>query len=1055
MRGSKEAAGSLHLSGMAEDDFSGVHFCEVFWALPERKAPASRSGSQTGAAFSDQGAMAWPQMAGLDAVVSDTSSALAESASGSQEHGFEQEAQSDRAAGELDVAKSQLQASQDLILSMQRQLGEAHDKQSAMSEQLRHMSACLQHLQRAQEAWKIEEALQATRVDAAQLRDSEAQDSDAAQMQVTEAALHQALRHEGQLMAEVISLQPVIISVPETALEAPWLSARAGEDPTPDVLQHAADAPLAAIDNGSARTEEWQVPQQGTKVKAAAHSQTPAKPEQLRHARSVIAELSARLAELECCNALLQDQLAISADDLIKSGPQHTWRADSFPWDDPASVEHGIDLSQDSVSVKSATNNTQDAQPLTPDEESLAKRGLLDESLTGGLSTTDSAGDAPSSDDAPGHTSSTEEALRASEEHAPSASAPAGHGQMADTWPDATPKVARNLTESAGSASVRMSFSRLSAAEEQNARLAATHAELERCLLHAQHQLRDFAGAASDQVPLLTAHSFHAAQEALTQAVAEVRSTGAHNSPELLPDRASAEPVRLSASSQQSPGRLNYIDAPRIAADLRSELAASKAKLARTAEQLAESELCREHLEQQLLDVGEARHNAHQRGLQDSSDMMAEVADSTAKLALLAQQLAESAEREPSTTLEAATSEVAALRVAMTQSENIFLDLEAQLRAAFEREAASQLRIAALEQELVQAGMHARPASAMQLAVADGDGSAIVPFVQHQRSAPDLTMMQPQSLEAGTIVIYGSEDTQQAARQDMTASASSQQTQLLTAQLRAALQQVSDTETVIERLHDQIFNQYALITELRLALSASGQLIGIPDASLGAASVTHTTEAGSKALQLEYPVSKGLLKMAIVEEVLSEYGSQLGKAKDMQLVKDGSKAQQVVYPDPQVAASNSALRTPAKPALPRSAHISQLAVTCALIAGQTEFPEELYSLVLSEDSAPLAVSRDAHTSRVPARSDEACHSQSDAVREDTASAHSASQRMRENPLFLQGQHRDYCRGHTAWPCLLPLRYSHVLLWLALAIKEAGSLCRCELRKVEAGSQRLC
>ena len=1085
MGGSKKEAESPHLSSMAKVDFSGVQFSEVFWALPEYDFPAGGSGSQIEAAVSSQAANAWPQIVGLDAVVCDTSSEPAERPSGIREHIYEQVAKSDKTADVLNVASSQVEALRDLVLNMQQQLREANDKHSAMNEQLNHTSACLQHLQHAEQAWELEQKVWATRINAGSSRENEAQGSHAAQTRMVEAALQLALLHEGQLMAEVISLQHMIASVPETESGNPGLSDRAGGNKTPDVSHSVAEAPLTAGDNESALPEELKISHQSTRVSTVASSLATAKPEQLRHAHSVIAELSVKLAELECCNALLQDELAISAGDLIKSGPQHMWLADSFPWDARVVAENGDDLPQDSALVKAAIDSIQDAESIAPDEEGPADGSLQDEGLTGGYSSTHSAGDAAVSNNAAGNKTGTQEWSTASEQHAPSTPAPAGPGQMADTWPTAQPKATRTLTESAGSGTTRVSSSRLSAAEEQNARLAATHAELERCLLHAQNQLRDFAGAASAQMPAPTAHSFQAAQEALTQAVAEVRSTGPQNAPEMLSGRTPAESLRLNAFSQGPYGHLNGVQDSGSAADLGPELAASKARLARTAEQLAESERCREHLEQQLLDVGEARHNAHLRGLRRSTDLRAEVADSTARLALLAQQLAESerckgslqqqllelgearltagssgdqptkqaatrrppsenlysgqavnssaeasarrdiallessasegsqaaAEREPGTALEAATSEVAALRVAMTQSESIFLDLEAQLRAAFKREAASHLRIAALEQELGQAGMHARRASAAQSAVAGHDRSAMVPFVQHQTSASDITKMQPQSLEAGAIVVHGSVSSPMAPQKDMPADGPAEQMQVLTAQLRAALHQVSNAETVINRLHDQLFNQHALITELRLALSASGQSSDIPDAGLGAA--PFKAEAGGKALQLEYPDSNSLLTMAIVEEILSDSATQPDTAGEMQLIAEAQKALQVRTPS---AASNSGLQTTAKPPLRGSAHISHLAVTCALIAGQTEFPEELYSLVMSEDSAPSAYSRDVRTGRVSARSEGTRQSQRDAVPEHTESAHSTSQRMRENPLFLQGRHQGHRERDLAWPC---------------------------------------
>ena len=64
-------------------------------------------------------------------------------------------------------------------------------------------------------------------------------------------------------------------------------------------------------------------------------------PSQLAHAHSVIAELSTRLARLECSNALLQDRLAAGSGDLIKSGPDDQWPADVFPWQHAAPAREG------------------------------------------------------------------------------------------------------------------------------------------------------------------------------------------------------------------------------------------------------------------------------------------------------------------------------------------------------------------------------------------------------------------------------------------------------------------------------------------------------------------------------------------------------------------------------------------------------------------------------------------------------------------------------------------------------------------------------------------
>ena len=1136
MTGSEKAAEPSHVHGMAMDDFSGVQFREAFWALPEWKFSTDPSAPTQTAALAYHNMIPWPEsVRELDAANFDASTQPAQRMGDSRDHMDERPAKSHSLAGQVDVANSQVKALQDLILSLQVQLERAHHKHSALCEQLSRTSACLQHLQHAQQAWELERALQAAEMDAGTSRSAAMPDSTAAQLQVTEAALHQALLHEGQLMADLISLEPAA-PVSEIESDASWLSDTAGEGRTPQVMQCAANASLAAEHGGSAMAERLE----GVTVSAVGDSQVAAKTQQLRHAHSVIAELSSRLAELECCNALLQDQLAISATDLIKSGPQDRWLPDSFPWSARASEEIENNKSQSSASTKALINSRQDAESDAQVDDLVESSLALTAGQLNLLGSTESADDVATSIDAADHTSadnqgsmplatrltdggpvqiSRPEASRddggegrlgdppegegqstvtwlhssaapqsgyqgpftASKKHR-SPAAPAAPGQQASAWRNAMPDVTHTLTTQAGDGAKHMSFSRLSAAEEQNARLAATHAELERCLLHAQNQLRDFAGAASAQLPAPAIVNFHAAREALTQAMAEVQTSGRHNAEDVRPCRDSPGPARVSTSSQGDHGHATVFQAPYGPADVESELVATRARLVHTAEQLAESERCRDNLQQQLLDVGEARLDAHTYKLQDSTTLRPEAADSAARLERLAQQLAESercrdslqhqlldlgearftagsvrdeparqpasqhtphedleegkalscsggspagkdaalvglrrcsacggsqsaAERAPGSTLEIATSEVAALRVAMTQSEAIFLDLEAQLRAAFEREAASQHRIAALEQELKQAGMHPTPASVMQPATAQDAMSALVPFVQHQGSAIDISMMPSQSEEARAIVVCGSGNIQEAAQRNMPAEHSSQQAQLLTAHLRAALQQLSDAEAVIERLHDQLFDQHALITELKSALSASGQSFLISDAraGLGAAIITRAGPSG-KALQLAYPVSTSLQKMAILEETPSYNASQLGTAEDMQLVGDVSKAPQVVYSIAASGASVSDLQTSAKPAMPGFAHMSQLAVICALIAGQTESPEELCSMVMHEEIIPPSYSQEAHRRNAPARLDTTPDREEEITHKHMGSADSASQLIRGNPLFLQGKH---------------------------------------------------
>jgi len=120
-----------------------------------------------------------------------------------------------------------------------------------------------------------------------------------------------------------------------------------------------------------------------TTLSTAGKGSSASKPEQLRHAYSVIAELSARLAQLECCNALLRDQLANNTNDLIKSGPQEKWLGDDLPWDDSVAADAST-MRQDFTSMAAVNESKEGAVSIEPAED-LPERVLADQSLSPGL----------------------------------------------------------------------------------------------------------------------------------------------------------------------------------------------------------------------------------------------------------------------------------------------------------------------------------------------------------------------------------------------------------------------------------------------------------------------------------------------------------------------------------------------------------------------------------------------------------------------------------------------------------------------------------------------
>ncbi len=762
--------------------------------------------------------------------------------------------------------------------------------------------------------------------------------------------------------------------------------------------------------------------------------------------------------------------------------------------------------------------------------------------------------------------------------------------------------------------------------------------------------------------------SFHPAQDALTQAMAEVRSTGWHSTPGLPPGRASAGAVRFSASSQGSVSHAEATQGKHDTNNLSTEVRVSRAQLALLVEQLAESKRCRDSLQQQLLDVGEARREAYQQTQQESADMMAELADSTAKRAWLAEQLADSeccrdhlqqqlldiaqarhsagmqtrqesdniraeladstaklarlagelaqsercreslqqqlldvgeakcsanmhilqdvtnlraeqadstaklawlveqladsercrdslqqqlldlceakllastAGTEPAgqsatqdlfceslgvcqelnglsvtkkaspgaaaascpacghfaiagehthgTTLETATSEVAALKVAMTQSEAIFLDLEAQLTAAFEREDALQKQIAPLQQKLEEASKHADAAQFELQGAANNAGHDLVPAIQHLGSAPGNAKVHPSLKEAERVAMNGAAKSQHAQQtpkhaepfsqqvQLLTiqlraaqskandaesiierlhdqllaqqgkldgagkgqssdqhaapAQLSSQQVQLLTLQLRAAQRRAHDAETVIERLHDQLYSQQAAITELQSALTAAGQNTQAHNAGSHPVAASTDSSIVNQLLQIDYPRSNTLPRVAIVEELPTGTTAYSGVAEDELLSVGQDKgsinsALQIVHPVPASSASLSEWVPAPKSTAQGSAHVSPLLVACALIAGQTEAPEELYAIMAQEDDTLAASTRSASKGKVAARVEPGSGRQGVVMQQHAHAPHS-TQRMRENPLFLHGQHQGSLLGTCTCMCRSVQHCCHV------------------------------
>ena len=1054
---------------MAEDDFSGVKFHEAFWAVPEWRLPKSDT------APPEQKAIPHPSIAylqgphSLNSLAAESAARKADSA-GNDDNASDRDIPQHKASSmdgvdQQSVTASQVRALQDLVLSMQQLLGHAAKKRAAMQQQLQDAKASAEQLQILQQVNETELAMWRAGAHVGSMTSQEQglEHVLSSELQQTQVVLHQALAHQEEFMAQVMNLPPVLEApianndddddapvAPRTVVKDTQAEGNGSERDThkPD----AAATPLVTEQPEASKEEDEQASPDSPLLTADGKDNSAAEPQQqLMHAHAVIAVLAGRLGELECCNALLQDQLARSTDDLIKSGPQEPWHADGFPWDDRAPGDDGEQ--QASRLVSAATLDSRDGafQPDEPAAAAAEQHDYLSElreheaiaaaAQAGHLQTPGQTAESlPEADSK--HTAVDTDARAAAdtESHRPVEALPMPHAlassgkeanadsaelsdvaqrvqahsaaddaQMASRL--AAALVAARLVETLPSQHVLASpdkdasseednlsnkpptdrahsdtkdaqlASRLAAAEEQNARLAATHAELERWLLHAQHQLTDYAAAHTDELLSPARKLFHGASFALTKAVAEVKSTSGLATPELQPLMVS-EPARVSASSQACTGHDGNVQSSADKAGTMAELAASRTKLARVAAELADSERCRESLQQQLLGMGEAKMqtlaaaNLPEQATAVDSSMLGEATDAEAQEWQPAdtQLFSEDAQapRCPACrrsqgemineagrgTLEASISEVAALQVAMAQSEAIFLDLEAQLRAGFEREQASRGRIAALEQQLQTAVVQGR--------IAAPRGQAQQETAAPKHAALDAPGLAPASPERQ---VGSSQDAcEQAAGaaaecqsgQEGSTQPLQQQVQAITAQLRAAQNRASDAEGIIGRLQDQVFDQLALVAELQSSLTAA--------------------QAKSP------PADQAAQQM--------DEGALRSKAMS---------AQQLLTTPHQPAASLTVVKLIKKgpPLGPVRVDMSPLLVACTLIAGQSESPEELYDIISRESSTFAPQQKGAHRTGLPAPPAATAGTKGNGM-ERTASPQSASNNMRENPLFLRG-----------------------------------------------------
>ena len=985
---------------------SRARFCEVFWAVLEW--PAAMDGfmlTAEGRQVDSLGAAAGPpsrphnnsqaipqEQAASDALLaSDTTRSPAEpnslSPSGmdgtSKENITSQPACTQATADQLEVAVSQNSALQSLVASLQGKLGRAAARDSALQHQAR--SAGLR-AERLQALGGERESEQASWVQGSRPEDLsyEMGPSCLTELQLIETALLDALQHEEVLMEQIIGIQHAQSEVAALAGALPLMNIPAECIP--------ADMSQIALSSGAPAEMEASSPlSERPLTEHTAGGSAMTRPSQIVHARSVIAELSDRLAQLECSNALLQDRLAAGSGDLIRSGPDDRWPADAFPWQSAAPAGEGQayarvaaeDISGEMLTPNTPTAYSQDALPepiqLAPDtaepetethatadstlqhlQTVVKPRGkgdgqIPDEGssslpvpgavLAGALSqagesqmeTSDgpilSAGEETSimeerrhsvrpkatlADSEPAaHHSSGAHAIKAQHETAP-APPPAltelaadngtGNARQPQHAPDvqsralaiamsivssseapANGKPARDSRQ-AGKQSVRQArhgvlsiesprmSMQLAAAEQQSASLAATHAELERRLLHAHQQLAGFAATGSAQVPPPAIEASHGIRDAPPHAAAGVSHAVKSSSAQPQP-HVEAVPLRQEAAEENGlrPNDASSSEAPQLA-ELRAELAERAAKHAQVALQLDESERCRERLQQQLLDLWEARAapGTTESGLCNKPDqsstrpqqaprLSGDITGSTETMASStdapqaeqfqagagqgetsqahntvtgsAEIVASSAgvqrlfcptcgRSEPLAGGEADAAlgearqgpdEVAALRTAMAQSEAVFLDMERQLTAALEREEAAQARIAALEEKL-SASIDDHPLNEHK-----ADALAAEEVYQGQQSWGAATPAVQSPVLEGQMAAAGEEpplrcDAQQ---QTVTQADTSQRVQLLTEQLRRAHSRASDAEAVVETLQGQLLGQQAAMTALQSSLATA------------------------------------------------------------------------------------------------------------------------------------------------------------------------------------------------------------------------------------------
>ena len=871
------------------------------------------------------------------------------------------------------------------MASLQGKLGRAAARESALQHQLR--SAGLR-AERMQALGGEREPEQASRVQATCPEDlgHDLEFSRLTELQLTETALLDALQHEELLMEQIIGIQHAQSEAAASEGALPLMNVTADCVPGPaDVSQIALSTDVPAEMKASSPLSGRPTAEQ------TAGSGAMTRPSQLVHARSVIAELSDRLAQLECRNALLQDRLAAGSGDLIRSGPDDRWPADAFPWQNAAPAGEGQANAR--VAAEAINGETRAAEPPTTDglyasseqqqllnittepepethataystsqhlqtvvkprseedgqtpakgsstlpvpgavaagalpqtEESQTETSASPALLTGeetslveerrpsvrpkgtlaiGITAADHGSGAPavkaqhgaapapppeltevasedcaSSARQPQHASDVQSrALAIAMSIASSSEAPASGEAGRDTKQAGKHSYRRARNGALLVESPRMSM-QLAAAEQQSASLAATHAELERRLLHAHQQLSGFAGAPSAQVPPPAIEVSHGVHGAPAHAVTEVPGFGKTSSAQPQPPK-EAVPLQLQAPEENGlrPDDASSAEAPQLA-ELRAELVERAAKHARVALQLDESERCRERLQQQLLDLWEARAapgaaeggrcnepdqtstrreqaprlsgditgsnetTASSTGAPQAEQFQAgagqgEISQAHNTVSGSAEVMASSTgvqqppcptcgRSEPSAGGEADATlgevrqgpdEVAALQIAMTQSEAVFLDMELQLSAALEREEAAQARIAALEEKL-QASIEVRPLGKHK------DDAVAAKEVHRDQQAQDPTTpaVQPPVPE-GQKAAAGAEpplrcDAQQ---QTVTQADTPQRVQLLTEQLRRAHSRANDAEAVIETLQGQLLGQQALTTTLQSSLAAA------------------------------------------------------------------------------------------------------------------------------------------------------------------------------------------------------------------------------------------